>query len=119
MWSPSRLTLSMAEFCSVNRPAGLTSLNCSRFVSLTTAPPDPGTCYRTIVPRYGSSVYRFLLLEHPSAGRHLAVRREEHHLAGLVRHPEHQDLALEARNPFGREVHHRDHLPADEALHIV
>src|SRR5215210_2781532 len=57
--------------------------------------------------------------EHPAAQRDVQVGGEEHHLARLVRHSEDEHLALETCDPVGWEVHHRDHLPSDEALRVV
>ena len=47
------------------------------------------------------------------------IRDEQHHCAFLIRHPEHQNLALKARDVLQSEVHHRHHLPPEERLQRV
>ena len=52
----------------------------------------------------------------PAAERHLALHRQEHDLAGLIRQAEHQHLRPEPRDVPVAQVHRRDHQPADQLL---
>src|ERR687898_609406 len=57
--------------------------------------------------------------EHPGSRRNLTVRGEQDHGSLLVGHPEHQHLALEARDALGREVHDRYQLLSEKSLRGV
>src|SRR5215208_2180333 len=109
IWSFSNRTLSIAEFCSVNRPSGVTSRNCCRFVSLTVLPPFPLDTKR---PSRS-------FLEHPATRRDLVIRGEKHDLAASVRYSKYQNLAFEARDPLRRKIDHGDDLPAHESTRLI
>src|SRR5215211_9346996 len=59
------------------------------------------------------------LSKHPAARRDPVIRGEKHDLATPVRYSKNQNLALEARDPLRRKVHHGDHLPAHESPGLI